>query len=127
MGSDWVRDVADFHEKYLVDIPNQPEGMLIEAQELHRMKLFLEEFKEFCDAVEKKDFVEYVDAIGDMIYILIGTALSCGVDLRPIWDAIHVSNMKKIPPLHAGQKVRKPDGWEPPKIDEILQNQGWNR
>ena len=59
MGSDWVRDVADFHEKYLVDIPNQPEGMLIEAQELHRMKLFLEEFKEFCDAVEKKDFVEY--------------------------------------------------------------------
>jgi predicted HAD superfamily Cof-like phosphohydrolase len=125
MSKDWVEDVEAFHIKFLVPLPAKPTGMLDEDTEIRRMKLFVDEFKEQIEAIDNQDFVEYIDAIADMIYVLIGTALVCGVDLRPIWDRVHETNMAKIPPKNPGEKVQKPEGWEPPDIARELGNQGW--
>jgi len=68
-----------------------------------------------------EDLVEIADGIGDVIYVLLGTAVSYGIDLRPIFDAIHDSNMKKVGGCTRDDgKIMKPEGWVPPDIEGIL-------
>ena len=58
----------------------------------------------------------------DVMYVLVGPAICAGVDLRPVWDAIHEANMQKVPAGDGG-KPKKPRGWVPPDIGEILDGQ----
>jgi predicted HAD superfamily Cof-like phosphohydrolase len=73
------------------------------------------------------DLVGVADAIGDMHVVNEGAALACGIDLGPISDTIHASNMAKVggPIDPVTGKQRKPDGWQPPDIAEELRRQGW--
>ena len=42
------------------------------------------------------DFVEMTDAVGDLLYVVIGAAVTMGVNLTPIFDEIHRTNMAKV-------------------------------
>lgn len=49
----------------------------------------------------------------------------CGVRWRPFWDEVQRSNLaKKDGPIRADGKRLKPDGWIPPRIREMLVEQG---
>lgn len=91
-----------------------------------RIKLLMEEFHEYIDAEMDSDMVEISDALGDMIVIIIGTALSYGIPLDKIWNEIHKSNMAKIDEdtgkviRRDDGKVIKPESWTPPDIQGIL-------
>jgi len=70
---------------------------------------------------------DMVDAIGDAKYVLDGAALALGVDMEPIEVSIHSANMAKFGPeswTDRKGKVRKPPGWSPPDIEELLTQQG---
>jgi predicted HAD superfamily Cof-like phosphohydrolase len=68
------------------------------------------------------------DACADLIYVTNGTAVSCGIDLEPIEDAVHVANMAKAGgEKDAGGKLLKPPGWTPPDIEALLLAQGWRK
>ncbi len=41
------------------------------------------------------DLEAVADAIGDLLYVVYGTAVACGIDIGPIFDEIQRSNMSK--------------------------------
>src|SRR3989442_15075174 len=90
----WQKDVLEFHKKFECLINNKPTGLLQYFWK-QRLKLIKEEYKELKYATEINDMVEVADALADLLYVTLGTAVSCGIDLEPIWDEVHKTNMAK--------------------------------
>jgi predicted HAD superfamily Cof-like phosphohydrolase len=61
-----------------------------------RLGLIREEIKELEDAVKDHDFVEVVDALADILYVVYGAGDCFGVDLDEAYQTVHSSNMTKI-------------------------------
>lgn len=123
MSADMFRDVYEFHKKFGCKIgstPAIPDGGTVSL----RRSILEEEFDETCDALHDGDLVEIADGICDMIYVGLGLLVSYGIDPRPVWDAIHASNMAKVGGLtRADGKILKPDGWVKPDVAGILAEQ----
>src|SRR5690606_23363655 len=64
-----------------------PTEMTTELAQL-RYNLFIEEVQELKAAVEANDRVEQLDALCDILYIVMGTANSMGVDSQVLQDKI---------------------------------------
>ena len=117
IAEDWFQMVDDFHVKFgckrntVPTIPDEDSCSL-------RMRLVDEEVNvELQDALERKDLVDIADAIGDSIYVLLGFAVTFGIDMRPIFRLIHEANMCKTGgATRADGKIMKPPGWQPPDI-----------
>ena len=92
-----VQDTLDFHRAGRVPILEQPTIPPPERVALRR-SLLEEEISETLKAMTAEDLVEIADGIADSIVILAGTALEYGIDLTPVWEAVHQSNMAKFPP-----------------------------
>lgn len=124
MSKDWQSDIMEFHivaKHYIQTIPK------LAPDNVHhlRRELILEEMSETVDALDKGDLVGIADGITDSIVVLLGTAVSYGIDIQPIWDEVHKTNMAKIDtPKRADGKSMKPEGWEPPRIELLLMQQG---
>jgi predicted HAD superfamily Cof-like phosphohydrolase len=70
---------------------------------------------------------EIADGIVDSIVVLLGAACAMGIDIQPIWDKIHESNMAKATgPVREDGKRLKPENWQPPDIESELKKQGWS-
>lgn len=132
---DWVDDVLAFHNRFGHLAQCMPHGVPKDIEDL-RQKLILEEYQELQHAIEQQHLANIADGCADLIYVVIGTAICFGIDLRPIWQAVQSSNMAKIPydegyaqHLRAlGKKVPigkvlKPEGWTPPDIHTLLLRQ----
>merc|ERR1719230_1834993 len=61
-----------------------------------RLKLIKEEVRELADAMEAKDMIETIDALGDILYVVYGAGGAFGIDLDQAFDLIHKSNMTKL-------------------------------
>ena len=126
MSKDWYQDVADFHKDVAGDsFPNTPYTPNKQLREL-RMELIREEVQETIDAIatHPNDLALVADGIGDSIVVLLGTAVTYGIDMRPIWDIIHKTNMaKKGGKLREDGKLLKPDKWQPPDIQSEIEKQ----
>lgn len=107
--------------------PERP--MFIDDSKMHKLRIDLihEEFEELKEAIENKDLVKVADAIGDLMYVVLGTANAFGIDMQPIFNSIHESNMTKDfhpnseDKIHS--KVIKGKNYRPPNIEAILQAQ----
>ncbi|NBV35846.1 MAG: phosphoribosyl-ATP diphosphatase [Bacteroidetes bacterium] len=93
-----------------------------------RSKLIVEEANEFKEACEKKDHVEIIDAICDLLYVTYGAAIALGIDIDPFFNEVHRSNMSKLDPetgkpivRHDG-KILKPSTYSPPDISCVLED-----
>jgi predicted HAD superfamily Cof-like phosphohydrolase len=114
--------VAEFHIKFGVPLHRIP-GI---RRPLLRASLIREESKEVTDAIDAGDIVETADGLCDLIYVCLGAALEFGIDLGPIFDEVHQTNMaKEGGPTRSDGKILKPEGWEPPQIRELLERQGY--
>jgi len=113
--------VGEFHAKYGQCVGNKP---AIREPAL-RARLIQEEARELCDALQADDIVEVADGMADLIYVVIGTAVSCGIDLSPIFNEVHRSNMTKDGGKDGGGKVTKGPNFSPPDIRGELGRQGW--
>lgn len=143
--NDWQEKVRDFHGKFGVAIGDT---LNLEDREL-RAKLILEEAVETVAAMgfdveaqlysdpltrlamfegdaddREGNIVEVADGIADLIYVALGAAVSFGINVAPIFDEVHRTNMAKDGGATRGDgKILKPEGWEPPRILGILANQ----
>lgn len=76
------------------------------------------------------DLVEFIDALGDLDYVIEGSRLAFGIIGEPIANEIQRSNMSKFPNgvvlRRADGKIIKPESWSPPDIKKELLKQGWN-
>jgi predicted HAD superfamily Cof-like phosphohydrolase len=62
----------------------------------YRKELILEEVDELKDAIEKKDFVETIDALTDILYVVYGAFSAFGVNADKAFDIVQKSNMSKL-------------------------------
>lgn len=90
-----------------------------------RCALIEEEAAEFRDAVEADDLVEVADAIGDLLYVVYGAALTFGIPAREVFAEVHRSNMTKLnddgePDFRGDGKVLKGPNFSPPELLPIL-------
>lgn len=116
--------VLEFHERFGVVVGGRPE-IPDEAVVALREKLIEEELGELKAALAEGDLVETADALADLLYVVYGTAVSFGIDIRPIFDEVHRSNMTKVGGTRrADGKVLKPSTWEAPEIRRILTELG---
>tara|TARA_Y100000590_G_scaffold467224_1_gene645441 strand:+ start:2280 stop:2837 length:558 start_codon:yes stop_codon:yes gene_type:complete len=91
--------VIEFNQCFGVPVNNSPQSNICSDQpklaEL-RLNLILEEVKELQEAHKNNDFVEIVDAMADILYVVYGMGASYGVPLDNAFDIVHKSNMSKL-------------------------------
>lgn len=127
---DLLRSVQEFHQAFEVPWQESPQQSLDkEAYEL-RHRLMQEENDEYLEACQNSDLVEIADALGDQLYVLLGTIISHGLQdkIVPVFKEIHRSNMSKLddkgrPIRRVDGKVLKGPGFFRPDIGRILKNE----
>jgi predicted HAD superfamily Cof-like phosphohydrolase len=128
---DHQEQVRDFMRAMGQDIPKYPIVPSPVVLKL-RVNLIDEEFKEFMDALpdslEDESNVEILskiaDSIADLLYVVYGAAVAFGIDIHPILDEIHRSNMTKFDGvIRSDGKVLKGASYDPPRVTNILNYQ----
>lgn len=135
----WQSKVHTFHEATGSTVGTEP---AMRDREL-RAKLITEEYAETMSAMgygvdvylghegldqsismhkeAKEDFLEYIDGMCDLIYVILGSAVAAGINLDPHFDEVHYANMTKLKgPKRADGKQLKPEGWVGPDHEKIL-------
>ena len=119
-------DIIDFRNKYGLPIPDDVVCLMSNSEQIsYRLGHIEEEVRELNDAVENADVIEMADALVDIVYVTIGTAMACGINFQACWDEVHRSNMKKQrakpdgsdSKRGSGWDIVKPPGWTPPNIE----------
>jgi len=111
--------VEEFHKKFNVYQEPNPD-LPTNHSVLGRLRLLLEEAFELAKGFHDDDLEQVADALGDLAYIVYGTAAVCGIDLLPIIAEVHRSNMTKDPGYF---KPVKGKNYSPPNIREVLERQ----
>lgn len=121
-----IDKVKTFHEKFNIENNHSP-TLLSEDEYKLRYNLIKEENEEYLKACENKDIVEIADAMGDILYIALGTLLRHGLQhkIDEIFDEIHNSNMSKLgedgkPIYREDGKVLKGPNYFKPNIKKII-------
>lgn len=90
-----------------------------------RLDLINEEYSELEHSMINQDIVEIADALGDLLYVIYGTALSFGIPIDAVMAEIHRSNLSKLD--EDGTVIRRADGkvlkgpaYSPPNINMVL-------
>lgn len=121
-----IKHVERFHD--IMKIKNNHHPTLLETNDyILRHSLGLEELDEYKQACEDGDIVGICDALGDQLYILLGTILRHGVQdvIQDVFDEIQRSNMSKLgvdgkPIYREDGKVLKGPNYSRPDIKSIL-------
>lgn len=134
-----TKDVRDFMKAARQDMPDGP-TVLDGSAKWSRLTMLLEELSEhkkaLADAKKASEYnnkrgvedtvVEIGDSIGDMIFVLIGTAYAYGLDIDAIWDEIARSNRSKVNEKTGFMdkdltgKVIKPSTYSPPNLRKVV-------
>lgn len=118
--------VALFHDAFKHPVATSPQ-MIERSRQRDRYNWLMEEVNELLDA---KTVTDVADAITDIIYIALGTAVEHGIDIEPVFTIVQDANMAKLGPdgepmYHPNGKIAKPDGWQRPEplIEEEIKRQ----
>ena len=88
---------------------------------LSRLAMTLEEIGEWLAAHAHGDVASAADALGDRLYLLIGDAVATGLPLSEIFEAVHQSNLSKLPGVTTGMgKGVKGSGYQRPDLATLL-------
>jgi len=116
MSKNWVRDIAQMHEKYGVNEKvNEFDNEKLMEFARFRINFLEEEFNELKTAKSAEDVV---DALIDLCVVAIGTLDSFGVDSYKAWNRVHSANMKK----EVGVKESRPN---PLGLPDLIKPKGW--
>lgn len=75
------------------------------------------------------DIVGVADGIADAIFVLLGTAVSLGINIAPVWREVQRSNMTKIDPATGRArkrddgKILKPPTFSPADVNRVIEDQ----
>lgn len=126
-------DIIEFRRKYDLHIPYRPHH--IAANEFaFRVGHLEEELSELKEAFSNPKIkgthmlAEMADALVDLCYVAMGTAIGMGINFEACWDEVHRANMAKVRAAPDGSNskrghstdVVKPPGWTPPNIEQAM-------
>ena len=122
--SDEQHMVTEFHRAFDIVIGTSP-AIPDEATCALRVSLIQEEFDEVRMALAQRDVEAAAKELADLLYVVYGTAVSCGIDMVPVFREVHRSNMSKVGGhKRADGKWIKPPGYSPACLQPILAAQG---
>ena len=93
------KKVIDFNNSFGLTVHDSlQKNILSDDKKLTKLRLDLinEEVNELNDAIKNNDFVETIDALADILYVVYGAGASFGIDLDKAFDVVHKSNMSKL-------------------------------
>lgn len=112
--------VAAFHGMFGIVVTSSP-TLLDEATRQLRVSLIQEEFDELQEALAQQDLAAIAKELADLLYVVYGTAVSCGIDMEPVFREVHRSNMSKVGGhKRADGKWMKPPDYSPAQIAPLL-------
>lgn len=97
-----------------------------ESQYNMYLDLIKEEVQELQDAVDQDDKVEQLDALIDILVVVVGALHSLGADAEGAWNEVIRSNMSKVDPAtgkvikREDGKVLKPATYSAPELEQFL-------
>src|SRR3977135_3653408 len=114
-------DVKEWHQKMNLRTGMDYRIDTIDKVWMGRIRLITEELAELAEAIAKEDWPEFADALADLTWVVLGTAVEFDIPFNEVWNEVKRSNFTKIGgiPDIAG-KIQKPPGFSPPDIDKIL-------
>ena len=86
--------VIDFNRSFGVPISDKAlPNITTENPKLAKLRLdlILEETRELKEAMDNHDFLETVDALADILYVVYGAGASFGIDLDRAFDLVHTN------------------------------------
>ncbi len=115
--------IQEFHRAVGAKIRSYPTLIPVDESN-HRLDLIREETDELEAAFAAGNLVEIADAIGDLLYVVGGTAVQSGIDAEPVFNEVHRSNMTKVGGgKRVDGKILKPDSYSPPNLKPIIDGQ----
>jgi len=122
-----LKAVQEFMEVFELGYQKQPTASIPASKIQLRFDLMKEENEEYFEAAKNNDLTEIADALGDMLYILLGTVLEHGLQdkFEAVFNEIQRSNMSKLdnegkPIYREDGKVLKGPNYFKPNISEIV-------
>lgn len=136
--------VRQFHERFKFEVGRAPEvppahvleiGLRLireEAAEVHQACGFSATGEANAMWISSRlrggaDEVKIAHELADLVYVALGLATRCGIDLSPVFDAVSKANLEKSGPdgpvYRADGKLLKPKNWSPPDIASIIRTQ----
>ena len=130
--------LREFHKTYGLDIRDEGHPIdftYTDDDDDERIPLFQlreelvrEEYSEFKAAHDSEDLVELADAICDLVYVLVGTAVSYGIPFDKCFAEVQRSNMSKLgedgkPIVREDGKILKGPNFTPPDLEKIIYGQ----
>jgi predicted HAD superfamily Cof-like phosphohydrolase len=119
--------LVEFHQVFGAHVENTPTVDVPDEVIALRVSLIQEELNEYRHAAEAHDLVEVADALSDLMYVVLGTYVSHGLQAvaEALFAEVHRSNMSKLDAngqviYRADGKVLKSDRWRPPDLASIL-------
>lgn len=129
-----IGNLEEFHEAFNCVMNDSPTLVDLTTFEL-RYKLLKEENEEYLDACFNGNLVEIADALGDQLYLVLGSIVTHGLQhvIEEVFERIHQNNMSKLvdgKPLINGVnvfddtrpigKILKPDNWKPVDLKDLI-------
>ena len=115
--------VREFHRLVGAYVGEWPHVPVARIRAL-RIRLISEELEEFRIASENNDIVGVADALADLLVVVNGAALAWGINIGPIFDEVHRSNMTKRDGLiRSDGKILKGPSYSPPNLEPLLEAQ----
>lgn len=121
-------DIMEFHETFQCFIQKSPSAKVPDDVKDVRRRILQEEVDELTEAANKEDIVAVADALGDIIYVALGTVISYGLQdkFEEIFAEIHRSNMSKLdeqgkPIFREDGKVLKSNLYTKPELAPIIE------
>jgi predicted HAD superfamily Cof-like phosphohydrolase len=115
--------VQEFHRTFDILIQTTPANLTDETKQL-RIRLIQEEFDELKESMDAGDLASVAKEMADLLYVVYGTAVSYGIDMKPVFQEVHRSNLSKIGGhKRADGKWIKPPTYSPARLEPILDAQ----
>lgn len=121
-----INKVRAFHNAFKQENGVTPTNLDDKQFEL-RHRLMSEENDEYLEACKNNDLIGIADALGDQLYILCGTILKHGLQMKieDVFDEIHRSNMSKLdkdgkPILREDGKILKSELYTKPDLTKFI-------
>ena len=113
----FLQDIKDFHEKFQLTYIGPPRELPDELAKFR--KAFMEE--ELDEYIDSRYLPGKLDALVDLMYVVLGTAYLHGFPFEEAWRRVHEANMKKVRAQSSRSKfdVIKPEGWTPPALSDL--------
>lgn len=118
--------VEAFHRKFGLEYTKGPRGLDVKMYEFRR-NFMAEEFQEYVSAYIAGDLEGQLDALVDLVYVVLGTAYLHGFDFNEAFRRVHAANMRKVRAQTEGESKRasaldvvKPEGWVRADLKDLV-------